>query len=64
MTGWATLGLEAAGVNPLDVTKRGRTPISYLRSTLADITTTGDLERTILVLAAAGLTQRASAAAT
>ncbi len=58
MTGWATLGLEAAGVNPLDVTKRGRTPISYLRSTLADITTTGDLERTILVLAAARVDPR------
>ena len=58
MTGWATLGLEAAGVNPLDVTKRGRTPISYLRSTVADITTTGDLERTILVLAAARVDPR------
>jgi energy-coupling factor transport system substrate-specific component len=58
MTGWATLGLEAAGVNPLDVAKRGKTPISYLRSTVADITTTGDLERTILVLAAARVDPR------
>lgn len=58
MTGWATLGLEAAGVNPFDVAKRGRTPISYLRSRVADITTTGDLERTILVLAAARVDPR------
>ena len=31
MTGWAVLGLEAAGVNPLDVDRGDATPISYLR---------------------------------
>jgi hypothetical protein len=55
MTGWAALGLEAAGVNPLDVSSGGKTPIAYLRSTAGQITTTGDIERTILVLEAAGL---------
>ena len=55
MTGWAVLGLEAAGVNPLEVRRAGKTPIDYLRSTKGEITTTGDIERTILVLAAAGL---------
>ena len=31
MTGWAVLGLEAAGVNPLDVDRGDATPITYLR---------------------------------
>ena len=31
MTGWAMLGMEAAGVNPLDVRRAGNTPVSYLR---------------------------------
>ena len=30
MTGWAVLGLEAAGVNPLDVDHGDATPITYL----------------------------------
>ena len=55
MTGWATLGLEAAGINPLDVASAGKTPIAYLRSTAGQITTTGDIERTILALESAGL---------
>ena len=54
MTGWAVLGLEAAGVNPLDLRCGGKTPIDYLRSTPREITTTGDIERTILALEAAG----------
>ena len=32
MTGWAVLGLEAAGSNPLDLGAAATTPISYLRS--------------------------------
>ena len=53
MTGWAVLGLEAAGRNPLDL---GRTnPIDYLRAHAGDISSTGDLERTILALAGAGV---------
>ena len=62
MTGWAVLGLESAGVNPLDGALRlQRRPIDYLRSTVGEITTTGDIERTILVLEAAGLNSRAFA---
>jgi hypothetical protein len=58
MTGWAVLGLEAAGVNPLDLDSGDATPITYLASTVGEISTTGDLERTILVLRGAGLNPR------
>jgi energy-coupling factor transport system substrate-specific component len=58
MTGWAVLGLEAAGVNPLDVRKGDATPISYLAGTVGEISTTGDIERTILLLRGAGLDPR------
>jgi len=53
-TGWSALGLAAAGTNPQDVTTGGRSIISYLRGAgpLSDI---GELERTILVLRASGL---------
>lgn len=57
MTGWAMLGLEAAGTNPLDVTKgkSDNNPVSYLRKRVAQISTTGDLARTTLALTAAGV---------
>ena len=58
MTGWAVLGLEAAGVNPLDVDRGDATPITYLAGTVGEIRTTGDLERTILLLRGAGLSPR------
>jgi energy-coupling factor transport system substrate-specific component len=58
MTGWSVLGLEAAGINPLDLDHGDATPISYLAGNLGEITTTGDIERTILVLRAAGLDPR------
>ena len=59
MTGWVALGLESAGVNPLDFGSPN--PISYLRRTVDEVRTTGDIERTILVLAAAGLEPRSFA---
>jgi energy-coupling factor transport system substrate-specific component len=58
MTGWAVLGLESAGVNPLDLDHGDATPISYLAGTLGQTTSTTDLERTILVLRGAGLDPR------
>jgi hypothetical protein len=58
MTGWAVLGLEAAGVNPLDVDRGDATPITYLAATAGQISTTGDIERTILLLHGAGLNPR------
>jgi hypothetical protein len=58
MTGWAVLGLESAGINPLDLDHGDATPISYLAGNVGEITTTGDIERTILVLRGAGLDPR------
>ncbi len=58
MTGWAVLGLEAAAVNPLDVDHGDATPIGYLAGTVGQISTTGDIERTILLLHGAGLNPR------
>jgi energy-coupling factor transport system substrate-specific component len=58
MTGWAMLGLEAAGRNPLDVRAGGATPVDYLRSQGSRLRSVGDLERTILALAGAGLDPR------
>ncbi len=61
MTGWAMLGLEAAGRNPLDVSSHGHTPVDFLRSAQAQITSTGDLARTILALGGAGIGSRSFA---
>ena len=55
MTGWAVLGLEATGRNPLDLAHGGTTAIDYMRRRAADIRSTGDLERSILALTAAGV---------
>ena len=58
MTGWAVLGLESAGINPLDLDHGDATPISYLAGNVGEITTTGDIERTILLLRGSGLDPR------
>jgi energy-coupling factor transport system substrate-specific component len=58
-TGWAALGLAAAGHNPLDVRRGGHSVVDYIRhSRFADA---GELERTILVLGAAGASPRSFA---
>jgi uncharacterized membrane protein len=58
MTGWAMLGLEAGGTNPLDLRSGGETPISYLRDQVDRLRSVGDLERTILALTGAGVDPR------
>ncbi len=58
LTGWAVLGLEAAGRNPLDLGPAGRTPVDFLRRRVRTLRSTGDLERTILALEAAGVGPR------
>ena len=58
MTGWAMLGLEAAGRNPLDVGRARRNPVAYLRANADRIASVGDLERTILALEGAGVDSR------
>ena len=57
-TGWAALGLAAAGYNPQDVRRCGASIIDYVERTAGSVRSTGDLERTILVLRAAGLPPR------
>ena len=59
MTAWATLGLEAAGRSPLEVSSGGHTPIDYLRGHVDDLNSPGDLARTILVLEGAEVDPRA-----
>ena len=57
-TGWSALGLAAAGRNPRDVARRnGRSITAYVKRA-GSIGDTGELERTILVLRAAGLSPR------
>ncbi len=58
MTGWAMLGLEAAGRNPLDVGPRGRTPVDYMRDHAGAIRAANELELAILSLEAAGIDSR------
>jgi len=61
VTGWAVLGLEAAGRHPLDVVRGGRTPIDFMRARAAELNDTGELERTVLAVRGAGLDARAFA---
>jgi energy-coupling factor transport system substrate-specific component len=58
LTGWAMLGLEAAGRNPFDVSQGGRTPIDFLRGHLDEVSSPGDLARTIVALEGAGADPR------
>ncbi len=57
-TCWAMLGLEAAGVNPFDARAGGRSPIEYLRGSLDQVKSPGDLARTIVALEGAGIDPR------
>ncbi len=54
-SGWAALGLAAAGDDPQTVAKGGHSLIGYLRSGVTTDADPGSLERTILAVAAAGL---------
>ncbi|HEX5928708.1 MAG TPA: prenyltransferase/squalene oxidase repeat-containing protein [Solirubrobacterales bacterium] len=58
MTSWAVLGLAAAGHSPLDVSRGGKTPVDFLRNSLNELQTPGDLARTILAFEAAGVDSR------
>ena len=55
-TGWTALGLASAGHNPRDVRRRGgRSIMAYLKRGSGSLRDIGELERTILVVSAAGL---------
>ncbi|NLT04696.1 MAG: hypothetical protein GXY03_00145 [Solirubrobacterales bacterium] len=59
VTGWAALGLAAARQSPRAVRKRpGRTVIAYLRRNSRSFDDVGELQRTMLVLRAAGVSPR------
>jgi energy-coupling factor transport system substrate-specific component len=58
MTAWAMLGLEAAGRNPLDISRKGHTPVDFLRSAVDQLKSPGDLARTVLALEGAGADPR------
>jgi energy-coupling factor transport system substrate-specific component len=58
-SGWSGLGLAAAGHNPRDLQRRGgRTLASYVRRSAGSIRDIGEIERTVLLLEAAGLSPR------
>jgi energy-coupling factor transport system substrate-specific component len=59
-SGWAALGLASAGYDPARVSRGSRTVLGYVRAgSASDV---GSLERTILVLGAAGVPDRAQVA--
>jgi energy-coupling factor transport system substrate-specific component len=58
-TGWAALGLAATRHNPRDVHRRGGKSItSYLKHRAGSIRDIGEIERTVMVLRASGLSPR------
>ena len=65
MTGWAMLGLEAAGTQPARRRARAaRRPVAYLRAEADRLRSVGDLERTILALDGGRASTRAASPAT
>lgn len=66
-TGWVALGLAAQGRNPQDVRRGRRSVLDYVAARSRDLATregtdaVGDLERTIMVVAASGRSPRAFA---
>jgi energy-coupling factor transport system substrate-specific component len=54
-SGWAALGLAAAGENPQDVSRGGHSLLDYIRTGAGSASDAGSVERTILVVHAAGL---------
>ncbi len=57
-TAWVMLGLEAAGRNPLDISRGGNDPVGYLRANAGKLSSSGDYARTILALEGAGVDPR------
>lgn len=57
-TSWAVMGLAAAGRDPLRVRRNGRSPVDYIVRGIGQVRGIGDVERTILALAAAGRSAR------
>ena len=60
-TGWTALGLGAVKRNPREVERGGRSLIDYMRAGSGGLRDVGEIERTILVLRAAGVSPRSFA---
>ena len=58
LTGWSALGLAAARRNPRDVARRGGKSVTAYMRTARSLRDLGELERTILVLKASGISVR------
>jgi energy-coupling factor transport system substrate-specific component len=54
-TSWTVIGLAAAGRDPRGVVRSGRSPIAYMLANMRSLSGTGDVERTVLALGAAGV---------
>jgi energy-coupling factor transport system substrate-specific component len=59
-TGWAVIGLAAAGASPGGLRPDGRSPADSLIAGLREVRSPADIERTILALVAAGGSPRAA----
>ena len=57
-TGWAALGLAAGGANPARVRRSRSDIVDYINAHARDVSDLGEIERTILVLRAAGRSPR------
>ena len=57
-TSWAVLGLAAAGRGPRRVRRGGRSPVDFIVRGIGQVRATGDVQRTILALSAAGRSPR------
>src|SRR5205814_441535 len=57
-TGWAALGIAAAGHSPNAPGHAGRSAVDYMRAHASGLQDVGDLERTILALRAGGVSPR------
>lgn len=53
-SGWAVMGLAAAGRDPSRTRRDGNSATAYIERRISSVRSTGDLERTILALRAAG----------
>ncbi len=58
-SGWAALGLASSGENPRDVSRHGRALSAYVAKEGRSERDIGEVERTVMVLRAAGLPARA-----
>jgi energy-coupling factor transport system substrate-specific component len=53
-TGWAAMGLAAAGRNPASLARGGHSVLDSLRGEVASVQSLGDIERTVLAARACG----------